>query len=133
MDTDQTATSSTTDALVRLARQQQADAPQTNGGRLLMRGDSYDPECSRTTHRLRRGQALLASMGITPTWQHSDCTRVEYGRAKHACDYRCTCAWPAGTTGRTFDLAYQLADEFQTARGAQAQRSINARRAVAAA
>jgi len=31
---------------------QNTDHPQTNGGRLVKRGDTFDPECHRTTHRL---------------------------------------------------------------------------------
>lgn len=92
--------------------------PTTNGGRMLKRGDTSDIECWRTTHRLRVGQGILRSLGIAPEWSHSDCTRVSFGRVVHACDYRCVCTWPEWVTGDVFDLAYRLANETQTERGA---------------
>ncbi len=93
------------------------DHPQTNGGRLLKRGDYHDPECWRTTHRLRVGQGILRSLGIEQTWTHSDSQYADFGRMRHSCDYRCKCEWPAWVTGETFDLAFRLADETQTKRG----------------
>ena len=115
--------------------------PQTNGGRLLKRGDSFDPECSRVSHRLRLAQRLLAVDGIEPIWpDHADeCGRHPRRLSNVVHSYRgrvcCTCGrdwrgptWREGVTGATFDRAYALADEMQSARGAQAQREINARR-----
>lgn len=93
------------------------DHPQTNGGRMLKRGDTRDPECWRTSHRLLVGQGIIRSLGIESTWTHSDSEECDFGRMRHACDYRCKCEWPEWVTGRVFDLAYQLANEVQTERG----------------
>lgn len=96
--------------------------PQTNGGRMLKRGDSSDIECWRTTHRLRVGQGILRSLGIEQTWTHLEMDgkspETWPGGPKHQCNYRCTCEWPEWVTGEMFDLAYRLACEVQTERGA---------------
>ena len=89
----------------------------TNGGRLLARGDTGDIECWRTTHRLGVARRILAGLGIEPTWEHSDCQRANFGRMRHECDYRCVATWPEYVTGEMFDLAYELADEYQTEHG----------------
>lgn len=95
-----------------------ANHPKTNGGRLVKRGDTFDPECHRTTHRLGVAQGILRGLGIEATWEHSGTSRVtQFGVAKHACDYRCKATWPEWVTGETFDLAYSLACEVQTKRG----------------
>lgn len=86
------------------------DFPKTNGGRLVRRGDTFDPECHRTTYRLGVAQSILRGLGIEPTWTH--------GTGEHQCDYRCTATWSEWVTGATFDLAYQLACEVQGERGA---------------
>jgi hypothetical protein len=103
--------------------------PKTNGGRLLKRGDSFDPEDFRTTHRLRVGQSILASLGIESTFDHDEaCPRHPASLSNVVHSYRsrvcCSCGrdyrgadWPAWVTGETFDLAYRLADEVQTERG----------------
>ena len=109
---------------------QGTDHPKTNGGRLLKRGDPFDIEDQLTTHRLRAGHAILRSLGLEPEWTHSDSTHVEWGRVKHVCDYRCKATWPEHVTGKTFDLAYTLADEHQTARGKYHQAQINRNRAA---
>lgn len=98
--------------------------PETNGGRLVHRGDTFDPECARTSYRLRMAHGILASMGIKPIWHHSDCERVEHGRPRHACDYRCRCEWPEWVPGETFDLAYRLANVTKTAAGAAARAGV---------
>lgn len=99
--------------------------PKTTGGRNVKRGDTFDVECSRTSTRLRMAHAILKSQGAEPVWSHSDRTRLEFGwLEKHACDHRCTCAWPEWVTGEAFDLAYRLADEIQTARGAHNRRGM---------
>lgn len=93
----------------------------TNGGRLLRRGDTFDPECWRTTHRLRAGQSILAQAGVEHTWEHSDRKGVVgtglLMREGHVCDDRCKAVWPEWATDEMFDLAYRLADEIQTERG----------------
>lgn len=116
--------------------------PTTNGGRLLARGDTFDPECSRTTHRLRVALSILRGLGITPTHEHEpDCRRHPDNLLRVCHGYRegvcCSCGrdykgseWPEYATGAIFDLAYKLADEYQTERGAYHQRAINAARAA---
>lgn len=117
--------------------------PQTNGGRLLKRGDSTDMECWRTSHRLHVAQGILRGLGFTPTWPtHSDkCIRSEASRSRrcHGYNYMCddpACpmlhnpapAWPEGCTGQVFDAAYTLACAVQDARGAATARAINEQR-----
>lgn len=103
--------------------------PQTNGGRLLKRGDTFDPECHRMTHRLRLAASILHSQGITSTHEHDEkCGRHPDELRMVMSAYRgrvcCTCGrdykgseWPEWVTGATFDLAFKLADEIQTERG----------------
>jgi len=100
----------------------------TNGGYMLKRGDTYDIECARTSYRLRVGQGILKAAGLTQTWHHSDNQHVEFGRAKHACDYKCRCEWDAWATDEMFDRAYALADDVQTERGRYHQAQINQER-----
>lgn len=121
------------------------DHPTTNGGRLLKRGDTFDIECHRTTHRLRVGQGILRSLGLTAEYPKHAATCIlsaeqafnRAGRDRYS--FRCECGvghdpqpvWPAYATGKTFDLAYQLADEMQTERGRYHQRQIDERRRAA--
>lgn len=111
-----------------------ADHPTTNGGRLLKRGDTFDPECPRTSHRLKLALRILAVDNIVPEWDHSQNIGIIgtglLQRDGHVCDYRCKAVWPEYATGTMFDLAYQLANEFQTERGRYHQRQINAERAA---
>lgn len=108
--------------------------PTTCGGRLVKRGDTRDPECHRTSHRLRVAQAILADLGIEATWQHGPRVGLVgtglMAREGHLCDGRCVAVWPEWVTGETFDVAYRLADETQAARGAWHQRQINEARRV---
>lgn len=114
--------------------------PQTNGGRLLKRGDSYDIEDWRTTHRLRVAQGILKGLGFTPTWpSHSDkCIRSEANRSRRCFGFNYICddadcpmrhnpapTWPAECTGPVFDAAYTLACAVQDARGAAAARAMD--------
>jgi len=118
--------------------------PTTNGGRLLKRGDTFDPECHRTTHRLTLARRILAVEGIEPTYvEHDEKCILNPANAWNRCfgfNYRCDpgCprgtyagqqpTWPEYTTGAMFDLAYKLADEFQTRRGEWHQSKINEER-----
>jgi len=82
--------------------------PQTEGGRMLKRGYSMDPECSRTTHRLRVGRSLLRTA--------IGCGEID--------------SWPEWVPGEMFDLAYRLADASQTARGKYHRAAAYAARAA---
>lgn len=120
------------------------DYPTTNGGRLLARGDSFDIECSRTTHRLRVGQGILRSLGFTPTFpDHAASCMNHPDNALRRCfgiSYPCLgdCprrndpapTWDETATGKVFDAAYALACAVQDGRGAAASRAINAERAA---
>jgi hypothetical protein len=83
----------------------------------LRSGWFTDPECSRETYRLQGAIRILALWGAEPTWTHSDCTRVEFGRVKHACDYRCKVEWPEWVTNDVLQAAYTASSALQTARG----------------
>jgi hypothetical protein len=100
-------------------------ARMTTGAYYLKRGDTFDIEDWRMTHRLGVARSILRSFQVEPTWEHSDCTRVEWGRPKHACDYRCKATWPEWVTDDIFDLAFNLADEVQDKRGRWHQNEIN--------
>jgi hypothetical protein len=99
----------------------------TAGAYSLKRGDTHDPECSLTTHRLRVARGILSGMGIEATVEHGgNFTQGPYG--KHACCDKCKTVWPEWVTDEVFNLAYKLADEVQTQRGRHHQREINAAR-----
>lgn len=102
----------------------------SNGARWLKRGDTFDPECWRTSHRLALAASILSGMGVVAEWpEHAeDCNRHPSYLRGVCCGYResvvCTCGrdrngpqWPAWATDETFNLAYRLADEVQTKRG----------------
>lgn len=93
--------------------------PETRGGRNLKRGDTFDIEDGRTTHRLRMGQAILRDLGVTSTIEHgADCADRKHNLTGWTgCDYKCTTVWVEWATGPMFDLAWKLADEVQTKRG----------------
>jgi len=116
----------------------------SNGGRLLRRGDTFDIEDWRTTHRLRLGQHILSSAGVKAEWaEHSEkCMRNPknawnrcFGWNYH-CDHDCPRGrqestgpvWPEWATQEMFDLAYRLADEVQSERGHWHQLQINEER-----
>lgn len=102
---------------------------ETNGGRMVARGDTFDIEDSRTSYRLSIAQGILRNMGLESTVIHSegcaDRKQALYGY--NGCDDKCKTTWPEFATGRMFDLAYQLADEFQTQRGQWNQMSAEQR------
>lgn len=96
------------------------DTTLTTGARYLARGDTFDPEDSRMTHRLRIARGILAGQGIEPTVNHADTPDtivVEWGRPKHACNYRCETVWPEWVGHATFNAAFALADAIQNERG----------------
>ena len=101
---------------------------------LLMRGRTYDPECSRTTNRLQAALGILREQGITPTYpDHSDDCMLHPANAynrMHGYTYHCAphCprkdagpSWPAWATTEIFDLAYKLADRVISARAASSR------------
>jgi hypothetical protein len=103
----------------------------TNGGRLLKRGDTYDIECWRTSHRLSVGMSILRNLGFTPTWpDHSEDCMLHPKNAYNRCwgfNYMCLgdCprrlnpppTWPEGASDEVFDKAYELACAVQDERG----------------
>jgi hypothetical protein len=93
------------------------EAAHTNGGRLMARGYTFDPEDSRTTNRLRDAYVILRTLGIEPTKTHSDYMGAEYGRPKHICTDGCKIEWPVWVTSDMLDYAYSLADRVATERG----------------
>ncbi len=115
------------------------DHPQTNGGRLLKRGDTYDIECWRTSHRLMVGQGILRGLGFDPTWpEHSEtCILHPSNRGNRVFGYSYGCegdcprrlnpppTWPEGASGEVFDKAYQLACAVQDARGKLTAEALN--------
>lgn len=116
------------------------DHPQTNGGRLLKRGDTQDFDCWRTTHRLGVGQTILRNLGFTPTWpDHSDeCIKSEKNRIRRVWGYNYMCddpkcpmrtnpdpTWPEGASGEVFDKAYALACAVQDERGRITSKAVN--------
>lgn len=117
--------------------------PETNGGRMVKRGYHFDPECGKTTHRLRLAQSILRDAGVESTVaEHADKCMLSpaqrYNRV-FGYSYNCSCGigvdptptWPEWATGEMFDLAYRLADEIQTERGAHNQREAQLARVAA--
>jgi hypothetical protein len=112
-------------------------APQTQGGRSLQHGDSYDRDCWRTSHRLLVAQGILRNLGAeaVPVAHSDKCIRSEAQRFNRVFGFNYVCddpacpaknsptpIWPEWVTGDLFDLAYRLADEYQTEHGAYEQR-----------
>lgn len=100
-------------------------APETVLGRLIKRGDTFDPECGRTTNRLRVARGILADLNIEPTYEphHAKCWQGFGFVDCHAdCKHSNVPTWPDWVTAEMFDLAGRLADRVQTARG-QANRA----------
>ena len=116
-----------------------SEHPTTNGGRLLKRGDSFDIECHRTTHRLQVAQGILRNLGFTPTWpEHGETCMLHPKNAWNRCfGFNYTCLgdcprrlnpppiWPEGVSGEIFDTAYRLADAVQDRRGQLTAEALN--------
>ena len=115
----------------------------TNGARMLKRGDHFDPDCWRTSHRLSVGMNILRNLGFTPEFaEHSDkCIRSEKNRARRVFGFNYMCddpncpvrrnpppIWPEDCTDEVFEKAYALACAVQDARGAATARAINSYR-----
>lgn len=116
-----------------------SEHPTTTGGRYLKRGDSFDIEDWRTTHRLQVAQSILRNLGFTPTWvehdpkciKHPDNAWNRVFGFNYICDTGCPRksnpppTWPEGASGEVFDAAYRLADAVQNARHANTMTAIN--------
>lgn len=91
----------------------------TNGNRVKQY--DYDPECTRTTHRLQSARRVLATLHCTPTKQHDDAAHAQWG----GCDYRCTETWPEWASDDLFNFAWQVANEAITRCGQFNQRAAS--------
>lgn len=96
--------------------------PQTNGGRLLARGDTYDYECSRTTSRLVQAHSVLRVMDALFTRVHGTTIQNDgfdwaTKLARHQCTSACGGSWPEWVEGDLLDQVYAAADKAVTARG----------------
>jgi hypothetical protein len=100
----------------------------STGARYLKRGDTFDPEDFRMTHRLRVAGQILSGLGITPEWEHGGSFTNELG--KHVCCDKCKASWPEWVTDEVFNRAFALANEVQTERGAFNQRAAYAGKAA---
>ena len=88
----------------------------------LKRGDTFDPEDFKTTHRLRVARGLLAEVGIEPTVAHSTlCARhpsnVGRGMRDLGCWDQCRTLWPESATDDMFEDAARAASAIQSLRG----------------
>lgn len=91
--------------------------PSTTNGRRIQKGYTFDPECHRASHRLSLAAHILSHAGVEATTVHAHGAGNEGAYGRHVCDYHCEVVWPEWVTGETFDHAYALANEIQTARG----------------
>lgn len=104
--------------------------------------NAYEPECSRTTHRLQKAVAVLIAGGAA--WHNhehaGDCPR-EPGSLQHvAFSYKarvvCTCGrdgrpghWDAWVTDEMIQTAYSLAHQMVARRAAAHHHTIDEARA----
>lgn len=90
--------------------------------RCLRRGDTYDYEDARVSHRLRLAHGILADHGITWKTSHGNTAineKVEFGWPKHACADNCvTVIVEPWVTDEILNAAYRFADLLQNERGA---------------
>lgn len=94
----------------------------STGALYLKRAYRFDLEDHRMSHRLQVANSILRSLHIEPEWDHSD-NRGLVGtgllqREDHVCNDACSPIWPEWVSDEVFELAYRLADETQTERGA---------------
>lgn len=99
----------------------------SNDARLLKRGDTFDPECWRTTHRLQIAMSALKSAQIAPTYpeHHRDCLRhpearvaklMQYGPETAPCHCDRRVIWPDVATTDVFNAAISFAHHVQNGR-----------------
>ena len=105
-------------------------ATTTNGGWLLKRGYTFDPEDSRTTARLHRALELLRSQGIesTPFHKGYEAERPNDPEHRYVCGsgVGCGVTWPPQATDEVFDAAYTLADRVIRANAAALRAAVTA-------
>ena len=115
----------------------------TTGAYYLKRGDTFDIEDHRMTHRLGVARSILRSFGVEPTWPDhaTDCMNHADNRYRRCFGVNYPClgdcprrlnppaTWPEWVTDEVFDLAFRLADEVQNSRGGWHQDQINQARA----
>lgn len=114
----------------------------STGSRWLKRGDTFDPEDWRMTHRLGVARSILRSLQIEPTYLEHDEKCIRHPKNAwnrvHGFNYWCDSGcprfndppptWPEWVTDEIFELAFSLADRVQTSRGDWHQRQINEER-----
>lgn len=116
------------------------------GARCLKRGDTFDPEDFRMTHRLGVARGILSSIGIEPSFeQHRpECILHPDNRSRrcfgysYSCDNGCRAGvypanqanWPEWVSDAVFEHAFALADETQTKRGEHHRREAYAAKAA---
>jgi hypothetical protein len=93
---------------------------------MLRRAQTFEPEDSRVSNRLRTALNILAAGGVKPTITHSDRKVLDWAtkREVHHCSlagsgyHDCTIVWEPWVTDDMFDKAYSLASDVVSARGA---------------
>jgi len=97
----------------------------------LKRGDTFDIEDGRTTHRLRVARGLLADRGITSTIEHSKLcakhpTNLGVGMEDKGCWAECTTTWhPSWVSNEVFEAAADAARAIQRFKGLVGTLQIN--------
>ena len=105
----------------------------------LRRGETYEPECDRTSRRLGTAMSILESLGVkhetehdpscrrySGKWYAPDCT----GRDPYGYKSCMTVSWPEWVTDEMFQLAYSLASEVATEEGKYNRRQASRSRRV---
>ena len=97
--------------------------------RYVKHGYLFDPDDSRTTHRLRVAHGILLAEGVESHVEHQAPEPFRSGCAKHPtnanrgvhypgyCSDQCRTVWPGWVTDEMFDLAATAAEATQTLRG----------------
>lgn len=105
--------------------------PLSRGAQYLKRGDTFDPEDHRMTHRLREARAMLAAAGYVPEKHHVGLYADEpmhfRFHIEQFCGEACKTTWPADVTDEMFQTFFDAADALQNARHAATTRAINER------
>lgn len=102
----------------------------TTGAMYLKRGDTFDPEDWRMTHRLQVARTVLAALGIEPTPVHKGSTADRPGGAEHryvcGSGIGCGVTWDEElATPEVFNAAFALANALQNARSARTAHAVN--------
>lgn len=96
----------------------------------LKRGDTFDPECYKTTHRLRVARGLLREHNIVPTVEHcAQCVSHPSNRGPglnyDGCWDACHTIWPSWVTDPVFEQAAAAANAIQNLKGLIGSLQIN--------